>query len=149
MEKRKVSIDEINNTIRNIVAQMYVSEFKPEIILSINRGGCIPGVYLSHYFKKPHNIIDIKSLIADSENGFSLLSNSLKDNKSVLIIDDINDTGKTFNIVKKIFINSNCEVRFAALINNISSKTKIDYHGQLIDKKDNPVWFVFPWEDWW
>jgi len=149
MEKRKVSIDEINNTIRNIVAQMYVSEFKPEIILSINRGGCIPGVYLSHYFKKPHNIIDIKSLTADSENSFSLLSNSLKDNKSVLVIDDINDTGKTFNIVKKIFINSNSEVRFAALINNISSKTKIDYHGQLIDKKDNPVWFVFPWEDWW
>ena len=34
-------------------------------------------------------------------------------------------------------------------INNISSKIKIDYHGQLIDKKDNPVWYVFPWEDWW
>ena len=19
----------------------------------------------------------------------------------------------------------------------------------LVDKKDNPVWYVFPWEDWW
>ena len=149
MEKRKVSIDEINNTFRNIVDQMYVSEFKPEIILSINRGGCIPGVYLSHYFGKPHNIVDIKSLKADSGNQFSLLINPIKDNKRILIIDDINDSGETFNIVKKIFINSNCEIRFAALINNISSKTKIDYHGQLIDKKDNAVWYVFPWEDWW
>ena len=69
--------------------------------------------------------------------------------KRILIIDDINDSGETFNIVKKIFIKSNCEIRFAALINNISSKIKIDYHGQLIDKKDNPVWYVFPWEDWW
>ena len=51
-------------------------------------------------------------------------------------------------IVKKIFCSSNNEIRYAALINNISSKTKIDYHGQLIDKRDNPVWYVFPWENW-
>ena len=149
MKKSKISIDKINNAIKKIVEQIEVSEFKPEMIVSINRGGCIPGVYLSHYFKKPHNIIDVKSLKADSGNKFSLLINSIKDNKRILIIDDINDSGETFNIVKKIFINSNCEVRFAALINNISSKIKIDYHGQLIDKKDNPVWYVFPWEDWW
>ena len=149
MEKSKISVDEINNAIKKIVEQIDVSEFKPEIIVSINRGGCIPGVYLSHYFKKPHNIIDVKSLKADSGNKFSLLINSIKDNKRILIIDDINDSGETFDIVKKIFSSSNCEIRLAALINNISSKTKIDYHGQLIDKKDNPVWYVFPWENWW
>ncbi|HJN79194.1 MAG TPA: phosphoribosyltransferase family protein, partial [Flavobacteriaceae bacterium] len=66
-----------------------------------------------------------------------------------LIIDDINDTGNTFDFVKKIFKDSDCEIRFAALINNVTSKTKIDYHGQLIDKSDNPVWYVFPWENWW
>ena len=104
MEKSKISVDEINNAIKKIVEQIDVSEFKPEIIVSINRGGCIPGVYLSHYFKKPHNIIDVKSLKADSGNKFSLLINSIKDNKRILIIDDINDSGETFDIVKKIFI---------------------------------------------
>ena len=148
MKKSILSNNEINNAIKEIVNQIDISGFTPEIILSINRGGCIPGVYLSHYFKKPHNIIDIKSLKAKSLKDFSLLTNTLKKNKSVLVIDDINDSGKTFDIVKKIFSSSNNEIRFAALINNVSSKTKIDFHGQLIDKRDNPVWYVFPWENW-
>ncbi|MFL2622748.1 MAG: phosphoribosyltransferase [Candidatus Marisimplicoccus sp.] len=148
MKKSILSNNEINNAIKEIVNQIDISGFTPEIIISINRGGCIPGVYLSHYFKKPHNIIDIKSLKANSLKDFSLLTNTLKKNKSVLVIDDINDSGKTFDIVKKIFSSSNNEIRFAALINNVSSKTKIDFHGQLIDKRDNPVWYVFPWENW-
>ena len=148
MKKSILSNNEINNAIKEIVNQIDISGFTPEIIISINRGGCIPGVYLSHYFKKPHNIIDIKSLKAKSLKDFSLLTNTLKKNKSVLVIDDINDSGKTFDIVKKIFSSSNNEIRFAGLINNVSSKTKIDFHGQLIYKRDNPVWYVFPWENW-
>ena len=91
------------------------------------------------------NEFDIKSLNDNSEN----ISSFFKKNKLVLIIDDINDTGKTFDFVKKTFNNSDCEIRFAALINNVTSKTKIDYHGQLIDKSESPVWYVFPWENWW
>ena len=148
MKKSIVSNNEVHSAIKEIVKKVDISGFTPEIIISINRGGCIPGVYISHYFKKPHNIIDIKSLKANSIKDFSLLTNTLKKGKSVLVIDDINDSGKTFDIVKKIFSSSNNEIRFAALINNISSKTKIDYHGQLIDKRDNPIWYVFPWENW-
>ena len=76
MKKSKISINKINNAIKKIVEQIEGSEFKPEMIVSINRGGCIPGVYLSHYFKKPHNIIDVKSLKAESGNKFSLLIGS-------------------------------------------------------------------------
>jgi len=145
MKKITYSINEMQNAIRQIVEQINISEFNPEVIISINRGGCIPGVYLSHLLNKPHKMIDIKSLKGDSENKISFL----KKNKLILIIDDINDTGKTFNYVKKIFKDSDCKIRFAALINNVTSKTKIDYHGQLIDKSNNPVWYVFPWENWW
>ena len=135
----------MHNAIKQIAEQVNISGFNPEVIISINRGGCIPGVYLSHFLEKPHKIIDIKSLNDNSKNEFSFL----KKNKSMLIIDDINDTGNTFDFVKKIFKDSDCEIRFAALINNVTSKTKIDYHGQLTDKADNPVWYVFPWENWW
>ena len=145
MKKSIYSIDEMHNAIREIVKQINISGFNPEVIISINRGGCIPGVYLSHFLEKPHKIIDIKSLNDNSKNEFSFL----KKNKPMLIIDDINDTGNTFDFVKKIFKDSDCEIRFAALINNVTSKTKIDYYGQLIDKSDNPVWYVFPWENWW
>tara|TARA_B000000437_G_scaffold218507_1_gene197898 strand:+ start:229 stop:666 length:438 start_codon:yes stop_codon:yes gene_type:complete len=145
MKKSSYSINEMHNAIRQIVEQINISGFNPEVIVSINRGGCIPGVYLSHFLDKPHKMIDIKSLNDNSEN----ISSFIKKNKLVLIIDDINDTGKTFDFVKKTFNNSDAEIRFAALINNVTSKTKIDYHGQLIDKSESPVWYVFPWENWW
>ncbi len=144
MKKSIYSINEMHNAIKQIVEQINISGFDPEVIVSINRGGCIPGVYLSHFLDKPHKMIDIK-LVDSSENKFSFL----KKNKLILIIDDINDTGRTFDFVKKTFKDSDCEIRFAALINNVTSKTKIDYHGQLIDKSENPVWYVFPWENWW
>ena len=144
MKKSIYSINEMHNAIKQIVKQINISGFNPEVIISINRGGCIPGVYLSHFLDKPHKMIDIK-LADSSEDKFSFL----KKNKLILIIDDINDTGRTFDFVKKTFNNSDCEIRFAALINNVTSKTKIDYHGQLIDKSEDPVWYVFPWENWW
>ena len=145
MKKSIYSINEMHDAIKQIAEQINISGFNPEVIISINRGGCIPGVYLSHFLEKPHKMIDIKSFNDNSKNEFSFL----KKNKPMLIIDDINDTGNTFDFVKKIFKDSDCEIRFAALINNVTSKTKIDYHGQLIDKSDNPVWYVFPWENWW
>lgn len=144
MKKNIISVDEINYALKEIVKQIDISGFNPEIIVSINRGGCIPGVYLSHFLNKPHKMVDIKSI-----DNLKISLNTLKKFKSALIIDDINDTGKTFTIVKETFDNTNAEIRYAALINNISSKTKIEYHGQIINKKENPIWYVFPWENWW
>jgi len=144
MKKNIISVDEIKYALKEIVKQIDISGFNPEIIVSINRGGCIPGVYLSHFLNKPHKMVDIKSI--DNQK---ISVNTLKKFKSALIIDDINDTGKTFTIVKETFNNSNADIRYAALINNISSKTKIEYHGQIINKKENPIWYVFPWENWW
>ena len=144
MKKNIISVDEIKYALKEIVKQIDISGFNPEIIVSINRGGCIPGVYLSHFLNKPHKMVDIKSI-----DNHKISVNTLKKFKSALIIDDINDTGKTFTIVKQTFDNTNADIRYAALINNISSKTKIEYHGQIINKKENPIWYVFPWENWW
>lgn len=144
MKKNIISVDEINYALKEIVKQIDISGFEPEIIVSINRGGCIPGVYLSHFLNKPHKMVDIKSI-----DNLKISLNTLKKFKSALIVDDINDTGKTFTIIKETFDNTNADIRYAALINNISSKTKIEYHGQIINKKENPIWYVFPWENWW
>ena len=68
MKKSSYSINEMHNAIRQIVEQINISGFNPEVIVSINRGGCIPGVYLSHFLDKPNKMIDIKSLNDNSEN---------------------------------------------------------------------------------
>ena len=37
-------------------------------------------------------------------------------------------------------------IRFATLIDNLSSAERIDYTARTIDRRDTKDWFVFPWE---
>lgn len=83
--------------------------------------------------------------------------------KNILIVDDINDTGATFNWIMKDWPSSclpndedwqwvwNNNVRFAVLVDNLASEcaVKMDFAGMEINKAENDVWVDFPWEDWW
>ena len=146
--KVNYSIDEMHVAIIRIIEQMNDSNWMPEIILSINRGGCIPGIYLSHKIEIPHKVIDIQLRDSSVSPNFSVLNDCLAKYKKLLIVDDINDSGNTLKLIKDHSLKNEPEIRFAALINNFKSKIKIDYQGQLIDKSKNPVWYIFPWEKW-
>jgi hypoxanthine phosphoribosyltransferase len=82
--------------------------------------------------------------------------------KNILIVDDINDSGSTLQWIVNDWQSSclpadpawdhvwNHNVRFATVINNDASNfTNVDYSGITINKLENPVWVVFPWEAWW
>lgn len=148
MKENKInfSIEDMQFALLDITKQIQSSIWIPEVILSINRGGCVPGVYLSHSIKTPHKVIDIQ--LRDSNNipNLDVLKYSINRYKTILIIDDINDTGATFNFIKKNIIDNTKEVRYAALVDNISSDFKVDYKGKVIDKSKTPSWIVFPWE---
>ena len=146
--KVNYSIDEMHFAIIRIIEQMNDSNWMPEIILSINRGGCIPGIYLSHKIEIPHKVIDIQLRDNSVSPNFSVLNDCLTKYQKLLIVDDINDSGNTLKLIKDHPVENKSEIRFASLINNIKSKIKIDYQGQQIDKSKNPVWYVFPWEKW-
>ena len=146
--KVNYSIDEMHVAIIRIIEQMNDSNWMPEIILSINRGGCIPGIYLSHKIEIPHKVIDIQLRDSSVSPNFSVLNDCLTKYQKLLIVDDINDSGNTLKLIKDHSVENKSEIRFATLINNIKSKIKIDYQGQLIDKSKNPVWYIFPWEKW-
>ena len=62
MEKIYFTIEEMIDSIKKISAQLVDSNYDPEVIISINRGGCTPGIYLSHYLNKPHEVINIESV---------------------------------------------------------------------------------------
>ena len=107
MDKEYYSIDNLNTDILSIISQVRSANLKIDIILSVNRGGCIPGVYLSHGLKLPHKVIDLQ--LRDGKNIPN--SNSVKNlkinSKKILIIDDINDTGSTFIHLNRIINNNN------------------------------------------
>lgn len=146
MHKEYYSIDNFNEDISSIISQVLSANLKIDIILSVNRGGCIPGVYLSHGLKLPHKVIDLQlrdgTNIPDSNSVKNLKINS----KKILIIDDINDTGSTFIHLNRIINANNTKKYFACLINNIGSKFQVEFYGRSINKVEKPSWYVFPWE---
>ena len=146
MKKKYLSQKSVENYIKIINQNIIESKWEPDIILSVNRGGCVPGVYLSHGLKLPHKVIDLQlrdgTNIPDSNSVKNLKINS----KKILIIDDINDTGSTFIHLNRIINANNTKKYFACLINNIGSKFQVEFYGRSINKVEKPSWYVFPWE---
>jgi|TARA_Y100000996_G_scaffold175921_1_gene136956 hypoxanthine phosphoribosyltransferase len=149
MEKIYFKIEEMIDSIRNISEQLTNANFDPEVIISVNRGGCIPGIYLSHYIEKPHQVINLELRDSAKEPDLDSIKEKIRQFSSVLIIDDINDSGKTIGVIKDLSKNLTTKIHFAVLINKSESESKVEYYGKNVNSKANDYWYVFPWENWW
>ena len=159
MKEKKINftIEEMELALDEIINQISQTEWFPELIISINRGGCVPGVYLSHAINVPHKVIDVQLRDEKNKPNLAILENSLISYTNILIIDDINDTGATFNWIMEDwgigddYLDTNSNVKFAVLMDNLSSECNVtmNYIGTEIDKSEDPSWIVFPWEEWW
>lgn len=139
---------QVRNAITQISNQMKDDNFKPDIIMGINRGGCIPAIYLSHKLKVPHEPLDIRLRDHKSDPEYGNLIDAVCSNKKILILDDINDTGATFNFISELF-EANKQIKYASLIHNAPSQfDKLNYWCYTINKDIHPVWIVYPWEEW-
>jgi len=163
----------VKTAVLEIVRQMYDNEFKPEYIAAVNRGGLVAGVLLSHYLDIPLKVLhpDESNLwMAEEAYGYipqeykkpeDKLDHDILYARNILILDDINDTGKTFKAIVEDW-QGGCvpnsdhwnyvwhnNVKFAVLIHNEASDFNSDYVGKYINKVENPEWCVFPWESWW
>jgi hypoxanthine phosphoribosyltransferase len=77
--------------------------------------------------------------------------------KKILIVDDINDTGATFNWMKQDWHSSvyngaetvwGDNVRFAVITENLSSEFDgVNYYTHEVNKAEEDVWLVYPWEN--
>ena len=79
--------------------------------------------------------------------------------KNILIVDDINDTGATLEWIKQDWQASclpdesswstvwNKNVRFATLTENLASNFDgVNYSAHEVNKADEDIWLVYPWE---
>ena len=76
-----------------------------------------------------------------------------------MIVDDINDTGATFNWIKNDWESRHNDpdkwkriwgnnVKFATLTENFASKfDAVSYHCDEVNKAEEDVWLVYPWEN--
>ena len=134
---------DVNSLIRSIV----LDKFTPEVIVGISRGGLTPGVMLSHWFQKPFK--SIKASIRDFPEWEDYLPR--KSDKRILIVDDICDSGKTFQKISNHINknNNNADIRFASLWWNNECNFKPYYYVRECAKDSEGIWIHFPWEHWW
>lgn len=154
---------DIRRLVHTIVRAMNKDNWQPDYIVGLTRGGLVPANMLSQYLDIPMHTLKV-SLRDDNFDPESNLwmAEDAYEGKNILVVDDINDTGVTLNWIKEDWP-SGClpnderwestwgtNVRFAVLVDNQDSKFhNIDYSGIDINKAEEDVWVVFPWENWW
>lgn len=109
---------------------------KPEQIVALGRGGFVPGVQLSHMLDVP--LVPMMWQTRDGQ-----VTEKYITDKHTLIVDDINDSGRTlFEVTSYNVWNKSYSV--AVLLHKPTSQfTAVDYYAEIAD---NDVWYVFPWE---
>ena len=94
---------QMRNALLRIEKQMDEDGFAPDIVLGINRGGCIPGVYMSHRLDIPHEVLDVRLRDHHAKPDLRVLEKAYAFQKKILIIDDINDSGATLHHIEANF----------------------------------------------
>ena len=180
IKKHFYSWQDIEKMCVQIVTQMYADNWRPDYIVGITRGGNVPATILSNMLGIRCEALKV-SLRDDetgpesncwmSEDAFGYVDQEeqeivkcrwdLNKRKNILIVDDINDTGATFNWIKQDW-EAGClpqednawkavwenNVRFATLTNNESSDFyDVHYTSHEINKAEEDVWLVYPWEN--
>lgn len=152
--------------VASICRDITLSDWRPDYIVGITRGGLVPAVMLSHYFDVPMHALNLS--LKDPESGPESnlwMADDANEGKQILVVDDINDTGATFNWLMNDWPAScspygnpsNWEhiwqnnVRFAVLVDNLSSQCAVGmyYCGMEINKEEEDVGVEFPYETWW
>ena len=119
-----------------IVEKMRKDNFTPDLVVGLSRGGLIPGAMMSHFMNVP--FIPFQTALRDHPV-WKPNKADLADAKTVVIIDDICDTGATFKKLK-------AELNEQLIINYILSNKNILNKNAISEKFDskNSSFIVIP-----
>lgn len=116
-----------------------------DIIVPVVRGGLIPGVILSHLLKIP--VVPLMWSTRDFKTSDPInadFNQCIDDNKSIIIIDDINDSGATFSDIKKLVNGRASSIQYVSVYERHNTTTPSDYYGKKIY---SDAWVSFEWEN--
>ncbi len=141
-----MSWEEVYGACLKIFSEIMRDRLKINCIVAISRGGMIPATILANCLGvRKVIVINVKLYKGIGVKGRLEIDRSLDleniDTSTVLIVDDIVDTGKTLEKVKEYVAKHAQKIYTAALFVKKWSKMKPDYYAYETTK-----WVIFPWE---
>ncbi|MCJ8155955.1 phosphoribosyltransferase [Sphingomonas sp. LaA6.9] len=145
-----VGYDTFVADIHTLATALADSEWQPGFIIGIGRGGLVPATYLSHACGLPLLSVDHSTGIESfGDRLLGKLAGQTRDGAHLLVVDDINDSGRTIGHIRRALRAAGSvadNIRYAVLIDNVTSTERVDYYARSIDRTVTKDWFVFPWE---
>ena len=146
--------------VNTLCREIALDKFDPSVVVGISRGGLTPGVMMSHWFKIPFK--PVKAALRDFPEWEDYLPK--KSDRRILIVDDICDSGETFEKMRDYLLENagfstlrsgivnranGFDIRFVTLWWNNECNFEPHYYAQEIAKDSTNTWIHFCWENWW
>ncbi|MFX0539761.1 phosphoribosyltransferase [Ornithinimicrobium sp. Y1847] len=145
--KEILTWDMFGEACRDLAQQVADSDFRPEIVIAIARGGLLPGGALAYalglkladainveFYTDVHETLPDPVLLAPMLDTESIAG------KHLLVVDDVVDSGRTLDLVLDLLRTVGAEPRSAVLYGKPTTIVEPDFTWKHTDR-----WIVFPW----
>ena len=147
MKYRNVAWREIDTCVETVGRAIRAARFRPDCIVAILKGGLVPARLLSDFFGS----IEIYPLRVKAYAGTRKLDRVRLESfrypigcKSVLLVDDIHDSGQTLQkVIRYLQCRRPRALRTATLFYKRPASHPPDFYARTVAPD---VWVVFPWE---
>ena len=133
---------------RKLSLAMHQASFHPDLVVAISRGGCVPARVICDYLDVfDLDVIKVEHYHGVHKENLALLKYPLSADitgKRVLLIDDVSDTGDSFEVgIKHLREHGNpAELKTAALHHKIVSSYTPDFYSEIVREWR---WIIYPW----
>lgn len=149
MNKHYVNWLELESLVSTLEHHIKNNSKKPDIIMGLSRGGLVPAVMLSHSLDIPMVPLrwSTRDFLYSDEDTVNDIFQEITDNKTILIVDDICDTGHTFKLLADFFDNLPGTDKDNLIWASIHVRNGTEFEPDLFAKRINDDgWVVYPYE---
>lgn len=151
IKKTQISVEKIKAMCSMVYQQVVADNFKPDLLIGLSRGGLVPLGFLAGEQMFNNRMTKMINTCSYDDQGhqkklsllFPVHTEEFEHFRSILVIDDIADSGKTLDYVMTLLKKNlpTQTIKTATLFYKKRSVIKPDYYAE-----ETEDWIVFPWE---
>lgn len=147
-DKIKLTWDDVDFLTNMVSESISNKNIKFDTIVALGRGGLIPGAILSYKLDiKNLQNLGINTRQEDGQYVETLVYQRPTITGNVLVVDDINDSGKTFEAVNSLIKSEYPDIG-ELLYCSLTTRYNTNFNENIISGKiiNTSDWLVFPWD---